>query len=182
MQTIMQEFTRPSVDAKGMFRCWFPDAGADLGRIENHVKTVYNAGFGGMEIAMVPQYAEFDQREYGWATPRWKEMLRTILKTAVNLPETFKIDLTITAHWPPALNTIDPNHPAAQKELRYTVTKVTERGMIDLPMPETRTCDDDAGDAAHFIFTDTFLCAVTGKIVGRKGEKYILAQDSLQDV
>jgi len=182
MQTIMQKFQNPGVDAKGMFRCWFPDAGADLGRIENHVKTVYNAGFGGMEIAMVPQYAEFDQREYGWATPRWKEMLRTILKTAVSLPEPFKIDLTITAHWPPALNTIDPNHPAAQKELRYTVTKVTECGKIDLPMPETRTCDDDAGDAAHFIFTDTFLCAVTGRIVGRKGEKYILAQDSLRDV
>lgn len=84
-----------------MFRCWFPDAEADLSRIENHVRTIYKAGFGGMEIAMVPQYAEFDPREYGWATPRWKEMLRRILRTAADLPEPFKIDLTITAHWAP---------------------------------------------------------------------------------
>ena len=175
MNTIMHEFQKPGVDSRGMYRCWFPDAGADLDRIENHVKTIYNAGFGGMEIAMVPQYAEFDPREYGWATPRWKEMLRRILKTAASLPEPFKIDLTITAHWPPALNTIDPNHPAAQKELRYTVTKVTSAGALELPLPETRTCDDDAGDVAHFIFADTFLCAVKAQIVGRKGEKYILS-------
>ncbi len=182
MPNIQQEFMSPGVDSKGMFRCWFPDAGADPGRIEKHVRTVYDAGFGGMEIAMVPQFTEFDQRDYGWATPRWKEMLRTILRTAATLPEPFKIDMTITAHWPPSLNTIDPNHSAAQKELRHTVTKVTTGGKMELPMPETRTCDDDAGDAAHFIFTDTFLCAVTGRIVGRKGKKYILAQDSLRDV
>lgn len=135
-----------------------------------------------MEIAMVPQYADFDAREYGWATPRWKEMLRRILKTAAGLPEPFKIDLTITAHWPPSLNTIDPNHPAAQKELQHTVTKITQGGVIELPMPETRTCDNDAGDAAHFIFTDTFLCAVKAKIVGRKGDKYILDAASMEDV
>ena len=180
--SILNEFQQPGVDSRGMFRCWFPDAGADLSRIANHVRTIYKAGFGGMEIAMVPQYAEFDPREYGWATPRWKEMLRCILKTAADLPEPFKIDLTITAHWPPALNTIDPNHPAAQKELRYTVTKVTSGGKLELSLPETRTCDDDAGDAAHFIFTDTFLCAVKAQIVGRKGEKYILSDESLIDV
>jgi len=173
--TIMEEFKNPGIDSRGMFRCWFPDAGADLGRVANQVKTVYEGGFGGMEIAMVPQFARFDPRVYGWATPRWKEMLRTILRTADALPEPFKIDLTITAHWPPALNTIDPNHPAAQKELSYTVTKATKGGVMELPMPKARTCDDDAEDAAHFIFTDTFLAAVKGTIVGRKGEKYILS-------
>lgn len=182
MNTILQEWKKPGIDSRGMFRCWLPDAGADLKRVENQVRTVYEAGFGGMEIAMVPQYAEFDQREYGWGTKRWKEMLRCILKTADSLPEPFKIDLTITAHWPPALNTIDPNHPAAQKELRYTVTKVTGSGIMELPMPETRVCDDDAEDAAHFIFVDEFLCAVKAKIVGRKGKKYILEQDSMEDV
>lgn len=182
MAEIIQEFHNPGMDSRGMFRCWFPDAGADLDRIENHVRTVYQAGFGGMEIAMVPQYAEFDQREYGWGTKRWKEMLRRILKTAASCPEPMKIDLTITAHWPPALNTIDPNHPAAQKELRYTVTKVQQGGTMELPMPETRICDDDAEDAAHFIFVDEFLCAIKGTIAGRKGNKYILAHESLQDV
>lgn len=175
MSTIMQEFKNPGIDSRGMFRCWFPDAGADLRRVENHVNTIYTAGFGGMEIAMVPQFTRFDAREYGWATPRWKEMLRTILRTASALPEPFKIDLTITAHWPPALNTIDPNHPAAQKELSYTITKVTEEGTMELPMPRPRTCDDDHEDAAHFIFTDTFLCAVSAKIVGKKGKKFILS-------
>ncbi len=179
---ILERFKSPDVDSRGMFRCWFPDAGADLDRIENHVMSVYNAGFGGMEIAMVPQFTEFDQKEYGWGTPRWKEMLRRILKTALSCPTPLKIDLTITAHWPPALNTIDPNHPAAQKELRYTVTKMTQGGSVELPMPPARICDDDAGDAAHFIFVDEFLCAVKGTIVGRKGQKYILGHDTLEDI
>lgn len=76
MAEIIKAFHNPGMDSRGMFRCWFPDAGAELDRIENHVRTVYQAGFGGMEIAMVPKYAEFDQREYGWGTKRWKEMLR----------------------------------------------------------------------------------------------------------
>ncbi len=180
MSDLIYSFFSPDHDAKGMFRCWFPDAGADLDRVEHQVRSVYEAGFGGMEIAMVPQYVDFDPRAYGWATPRWKEMLRRILKTADSLPEPFRIDLTITAHWPPALNTIDPNHPAAQKELSYTVSKVSASGIWELPMPKTRTCDDDAGDAAHFIFTDTFLAAVSAKITGRKGDKYILSE--LKDV
>lgn len=180
MSQLLQSFQAPGHDAKGMFRCWFPDAGADLDRLAHQVHSVYEAGFGGMEIAMVPQYAEFDAREYGWATPRWKEMLRCILKTAAGLPEPFRVDLTITAHWPPALNTIDPNHPAAQKELSYTISKVSKTGKWELPMPKTRICDDDAGDAAHFIFTDTFFAAVAGKIAGRKGDKYILTE--LRDV
>ena len=175
MSDLYRAFQTPDHDAKGMFRCWFPDAGADLTRVAHQVKTVYESGFGGMEIAMVPQYADFDAREYGWGTPRWKEMLRTILKTAASFPEHFRIDLTITAHWPPALNTIDPNHPAAQKELSYTVTKLHSGEKLELPMPKTRTCDDDAGDAAHFIFTDTFLAAVTATVAGKKGSKYILS-------
>ena len=182
MRTISEEFRAPGVDARGMFRCWFPDAGADLDRVEHQVRSVYAAGFGGMEVAMVPQYVDFDPREYGWATPRWKEILRRILRTAAGLPEHFKIDLTITAHWPPALNTIDPNHPAAQKEVRYTLTRITQGGTLELPLPPTRTCDDDAGDAAHFIFTDTFLCAVTARIAGKKNGKYILEQASMRDV
>lgn len=180
MSDLLQAFQHPGHDAKGMFRCWFPDAGANLDRVAHQVKSVHDAGFGGMEIAMVPQYVDFDPRQYGWATPRWKEILRTILKTADSFSEPFRIDLTITAHWPPALNTIDPNHPAAQKELSYTITKITETGTMELPMPKTRTCDDDAGDAAHFIFTDTFLAAVAGAIAGRRGDKYILSD--LRDV
>ena len=175
MSDLYRAFQMPDHDAKGMFRCWFPDAGADLTRVAHQVKTVYESGFGGMEIAMVPQYADFDAREYGWGTPRWKEMLRTILKTAASFPEHFRIDLTITAHWPPALNTIDPNHPAAQKELSYTITKLHSGEKLALPMPKTRTCDDDAGDAAHFIFTDTFLAAVIATVAGKKGSKYILS-------
>ena len=180
MSDLYRAFQTPVLDAKGMFRCWFPDAGADLDRVAHQVKTVYESGFSGMEIAMVPQYTDFDAREYGWGTPRWKEMLRTILKTAAAFPEHFRIDLTITAHWPPALNTIDPNHPAAQKELSYTITKLHSGEKLALSMPKTRTCDDDAGDAAHFIFTDTFLAAVTATVAGKKGSKYILSD--LKDV
>ena len=101
MSDLLQAFQHPGHDAKGMFRCWFPDAGADLDRVAHQVKSVHDAGFGGMEIAMVPQYVDFDPRQYGWATPRWKEILRTILKTADSFSEPFRIDLTITAHWPP---------------------------------------------------------------------------------
>lgn len=163
MKSIIEEFENWSVDAKGMLRWWFPDASADLEHVAHQLNSFVQAGFGGVEVAMVPQHVDFDPAEYGWGGVRWKEIMKTILKTA---PLDFKVDFTITAHWPPALNTIDPNSREAMQELPFTVTKVSPGQRFEIPLPTTRVTDRDGDERkyAPFITTDELVAVSIAKV------------------
>lgn len=176
-------FKKADKDAKPMLRWWMPDAGADLGQVAEHVKMLYAKGFGGVEVAMVPQFVDFDPKEYGWGTPRWKEIMRTILKTARELPEHFKVDFTITAHWPPSLNTITPNDPRASQEMVMLYQKVGSQ-QLELPLPEIRTSDNDFEDASDYIFKNDLVSVSIGMVQALEPEKnrVVLDWDSMQCV
>ena len=45
--------------------------------------------------------------------------MKKILKAANTIEGGFKVDFTITPHWPPISNTIDPNDDEAATELSY---------------------------------------------------------------
>ncbi|MGI5936006.1 MAG: glycosyl hydrolase [Oscillospiraceae bacterium] len=181
--SIFEKFKSPDTDAKPMLRWWFPDAGADPERVASQVREIYEGGFGGVEVALVPQYTSFDAAEYGWGTHRWRNLMKVILKAARELPEHFKVDFTITAHWPPALNTICPNDDAHGQTIVCAWQKLGSANpdVLPLPMPETRTNDSDAGDAADYIFADTFVALTVGKVHSVDGNKVALYWDSMQD-
>jgi hypothetical protein len=94
------------------------------------------------------------------------------LKAASKVPGGFQVDMTITGHWPPLLNSIDPNDDAASKELSFSVTPITAEdlanGSIRLALPPQKT-DSPAVTFGvrpydHFLFTDTFVSATVARI------------------
>jgi len=128
----------------------------------------------------VPHYAEFDASVYGWGTENWVNLMKYVLRAAKALPGPFKVDFTVTAHWPPALNTIDPNDVAASQELSYAYAKVRSAGeVVSLPMPEQKTQDRDGAD---FIFTDTFVAATLARVAQVDGDNVTLDTPSMRDV
>ena len=177
--TVLDLFVEPDADAKPMARMWFPDAGAgadDDDSIEKQILELADKGFGGVEVCMLADGTDYNNeegREYGWGTENWIKLLKKVLKAAAKVDGGFQVDMTITAHWPPTLNTIDPNDEAASKELSYSVTKITpealENGTIELNLPAQRTDGDEPnffGQTAydHFLFTDTFVSATVAQI------------------
>ena len=121
-----------------MARMWFPDASAgedDNDYIEKQISELAAKGFGGVEMAMIMtfgvRYYNEDTRIYGWGTDNWIKLMKKVLKAAAKVPGGFQVDATITSHWPPLLNTIDPNDEAASKELSFSVTPITADDIVD---------------------------------------------------
>lgn len=172
--TVMEYFQNPDSDAKPMARMWFPDAGAgadDNDTIEKQIQELADKGFGGVEVAMLADgvdYTNEDSVTYGWGTQNWCNLLKKVLKAAAKVEGGFEVDCTITAHWPPSLDTIDPNDDAASKELSYSFTKVTsddlQSNALTLTLPEQKVEAPAGGFGGGspypgFLFTDTFISA-----------------------
>ena len=178
-KTVIERFLAPDVHAKPMARMWFPDASAgedDNDFIEKQISELAAKGFGGVEVAMIMtngvRYDNEVTRTYGWGTDNWIKLMKKVLKAAAKVPGGFQVDATITSHWPPLLNTIDPNDEAASKELSFSVTPITAdditNGTIKLELPLQRTTAPAStfGPTAydHFLFTDRFVSAVLVRI------------------
>ena len=176
---VIQYFQNPDNDSKPMARMWFPDAGAgadDNDLIEKQIQELADKGFGGVEVAMLADgvsYNNEEGREYGWGTENWRKLLKKVLKAAAKIEGGFQVDATISAHWPPAFNTIDPNDDGASKELSYSVTKLTagEDESLDITLPEQKISgpvNRFTGQSAYpgFLFTDTFIAAAKVQVSG----------------
>ena len=205
--TVLDSFLEPDFHAKPMTRLWFPDAGAgedDNDSIEKQILELADKGFGGVEVAMLMsfgvRYTNEESRVYGWGTENWTRLLKKVLKAAAKVPGGFQVDMTVTGHWPPTLNTIDPNDDAASKEMSFSVTPITAEdiaaGTIRLELPEQKT-DGPAvtfgkSPYEHFLFKDTFVSATAARIAdivvtpGKNGEEdtvsYVFDFGSLQSI
>ena len=178
-RNVLDLFLDPNNHAKPMARMWFPDAAAgedDNDSIEKQISELADKGFGGVEVAMLMsngiRYTNEESRVYGWGTENWIKLLKKVLKAASKVPGGFQVDMTITGHWPPLLNSIDPNDNAASKELSFSVTPITAgdlaNGSIRLALPSQKT-DSPAVTFGfrpydHFLFTDTFVSATVARI------------------
>lgn len=180
---IRDRFLSPENENRALFRWWFPDAGADLKKVAAQVQEFARAGYGGVSVTMVPQFTDFDAAAYGWGTPAWREILRTIMKTAREIPG-FVVDLHPTAHWPAAINSVLPNDERQTQELVGSFEKLTRtpRRESRIPMPKAKTNDQDAEDAADYIFVDRFVAMTTARVAEVDGQNYTLDWDSLTDL
>ena len=205
--TVLDSFLEPDYRAKPMTRLWFPDAAAgedENDSIEKQILELADKGFGGVEVAMLMsygvRYTNEESRLYGWGTEYWIKLLKKVMKAAAKVPGGFQVDMTVTGHWPPTLNTIDPNDDAANKELSFSLTPITSEdianGTVRLELPAQKT-DGPAVTFGqrpyeHFLFTDTFVSATVAQIAdivvtpGKNGEEdmvsYVFDFGSLRSI
>lgn len=172
--TLLEYFQNPDNDSRPMVRMWFPDAGAgedDTDTIEKQIQELADKGFGGVEVSMLADGVEFNNEEgrvYGWGTDNWTKLLKKIFNASEKIENGFQVDITVSAHWPPAFNTIDPNDEAASKELSYSITKLANDlnsdSQVDIALPEQKTQGtmgpfDRAPKYPGFLFTATLVDA-----------------------
>lgn len=178
---IISLFQNPDSDSKPMLRYWIPDAGASYDELKNEMTDMAQSGFGGVEISFVPHFTQFDNSEYGFGSENWISLMKNVLKIAKSIDGGFKVDFTVTAHWPASLNTIDPNDAEASKELVNAYQKITDPSAIaDIPMP-TITTKDKANNP--FIFVNEFVAATVAQVkeVDADGN-YILDESTMQTI
>ncbi|MBF8184642.1 alpha-L-rhamnosidase [Nonomuraea sp. K274] len=120
-----------------MVRWWWPDGHVDPAEIRREVDQLAAAGFGGAEIAAVHHSIRdksvLDPAGHGWGTPAWNAGVEAALDQAAR--RGLSIDLTIGPSWPAALPTINPDNPAAAKELAHGSATVTPGATFSGPVP-----------------------------------------------
>ena len=155
-------FTSPDAEAKGMFRYWIPYSVESREPLERQMTDMYESGFGGVEIAFFPSGVAYDGSTYGWATEAWRTTMKNILEIASEFEDGFVVDFTITPGWPVSINTIDPNDEEADQQLITAYAKVgAAEGVVDLPMLPVGTTDAIGNP---FILTDRLVAAVVGRV------------------
>lgn len=179
---IVSLFQNPDVHARGMFRYWLPDAATTREQLTKELTEIYEAGFGGVEIAHVP-YAKNDSDdigEYGWGSEQWRQTLVDVYEIAAELPGDFKVDVTINSAWPVALNTIDPNDEEASQEIQYAYTKLHSGSeTVGLPLPAQKLAVDTG---SSFIFNNRYEAATIAQVQSVTEEGVVLDYDSVKDV
>jgi len=177
-----------------MARTWFPDAGAGateegLAMVNKQIRDMARGGMGGIELAYIAdatKYSNEDARENGWGSENWKKIMKQILKTANGIKGGFKVDITITSHWPPAVNNLDPNDIGASVEASYAYKKISkddiQNGKVDVPLPEEKTQDSFRGRPAKFIFEDKFISATIARVKEVKDSNIVLEFGTMRDV
>lgn len=179
---IISLFKNPDVHAKGMFRYWLPDAATTREQLTKELTELYEAGFGGVEIAHVP-YAKNDSDdigEYGWGSEQWQQTLIDIYEIAAGLPGDFKVDVTVNSAWPVALNTIDPNDEEASQEIQCAYTKLHSGSeTASLPLPAQKLAVDTG---SSFIFNSRYEAATIARVQSVSEEGVVLDYDSVKDV
>lgn len=165
-----------NVDAKPMLRFWYPDAGAGLTQEEitelneqgltehteeylqeviDIIHEVYDAGYGGVEMTMLADSANYGTElvgKIGWGTKAWTRILCQALATGNSLGNadgtSFKVDVTLTAHWPLIIDTIDPNDDEQQQELHSVIQDLDIDNLeeeVTLTLPEQDITDGKSG-------------------------------------
>ncbi|MCD8022660.1 MAG: twin-arginine translocation signal domain-containing protein [Lachnospiraceae bacterium] len=164
-------------------------------QVEEMVADMVEAGFSGCELTMLIDTTDFgmlSDEEYaelgftdaedamskiGWGTDAWSNIIACATDTAnrYNSEEgtNFKVDVTITAHWPMIINNVGPNDDEQQQDLVYTIQKVTadelENG-VTLQLPEMKTSDyaNSSNMQSTFIFKDTLVSSTLATYAGEQ--------------
>ena len=112
-----EQFANPDSSYKPMTRMWWPNAPQDLDELESEIRTIAEAGYGGIEIACVADSSGYvDPVQYGWGSNAWNEAILLTLKTAKEVGIT--IDLTVGPHWPLSIPGVNPDTADSAKEMQ----------------------------------------------------------------
>ncbi|MDP0501134.1 MAG: glycosyl hydrolase [Verrucomicrobiota bacterium JB022] len=171
-----EEFAQPGREYQAKFRWWWPHGLVDNAEIAREVRDMAAAGFGGAEIADVHHSVrdrELAPDTHGWGTQPWVDAVTVAFETARE--HGMELDLTIGPSWPAAVPTVDPDHPAAMKELAVGFGQ----GSFPMEVPQPRVHAERGVNRQELRFVQA--ARVVSGDPAEKG-KWVLQQDSLVDV
>ncbi|HLI01264.1 MAG TPA: hypothetical protein VKV06_10810 [Acidimicrobiales bacterium] len=116
----------PPIEYRPELRWWLAEGLHTDQTLRAEIEAAHRLGFGGMEFLAMDE-AGIDHSRYGWGSEEW------VHDSDIVVDETTKRNMSVSftsgTNWSNAnLPTIDPDHPAAAKELNFVVEDVPAAG------------------------------------------------------
>ena len=115
MDDLVQLIENPSIEYRPELRWWLAEGLHTDETLRYEIDTAHRHGFGGMEFLAMDE-GDIDHSRYGWGAEEWVHDSQIVVEETTK--RNMSVSFTSGTNWSNAnLPTIDPDHPAAAKEL-----------------------------------------------------------------
>ena len=113
----------PAIEFRPELRWWLAEGLHTDETLRYEIEAAHRLGFGGMEFLAMDEGA-IDHSRYGWGAEEWQHDSQVVVEETTR--RGMSVSFTSGTNWSNAnLPTIDPEHPAAAKELDVVVDELT---------------------------------------------------------
>jgi hypothetical protein len=123
----------PPIEYRPELRWWLAEGLHTDRTLRAEIEAAHRLGFGGMEFLAMDE-GEVDHARYGWGSEEWVHDSRIVVEETT--ARGMAVSFTSGTNWSNAnLPTIDPDHPAAAKELNFVIEDLFDGGGRQGPLP-----------------------------------------------
>lgn len=174
----------PSIEYRPELRWWLAEGIHTDETLRREIDAAHAFGFGGMEFLAMDE-GDIDHARYGWGAEEWVHDSQVVVEETTR--RGMSVSFTSGTNWSNAnLPTIDPEHPAAAKELNYAAEDVPAGGSRtgSLPRMDPNDAPVESTLPGHRapIREIHFVAAVAARVVERTGSGAVLDVDSVVDL
>jgi alpha-L-rhamnosidase len=174
----------PAIEFRPELRWWLAEGLHTDETLRYEIDAAHRLGFGGMEFLAMDE-AAIDHSRYGWGAEEWVHDSQIVVEETTK--RNMSVSFTSGTNWSNAnLPTIDPEHPAAAKELNVTIEHLaggTARSGA-LPRVDLSRAQVESVVPGHRgeVREQSLVAVIAARVIGPTESGAVLEVDSVVDL
>jgi alpha-L-rhamnosidase len=184
LDDLVRLIKHPSIEYRPELRWWLAEGLHTDETLRYEIDTAYRLGFGGMEFLAMDE-GNIDHARYGWGAEEWVHDSQLVVEETTR--RNMSVSFTSGTGWANAnLPTIDPDHPAASRELDVVSEDLVAGACRQGPLPridlEAEPAELLPGQQRGPVRGQVLVAVVAARVLEDKPEGAILDVDTVVDL
>jgi alpha-L-rhamnosidase len=184
LDDLVRLIKHPPIEYRPELRWWLAEGLHTDETLRYEIDTAHRLGFGGMEFLAMDE-GNIDHARYGWGAEEWVHDSQIVVEETTR--RSMSVSFTSGTGWSNAnLPTIDPDHPAASKELDVVSEDLAAGGSRLGPLPrldlEAEPAELLPGQQRGPVRGQVLVAVVAARVLEDKPEGVVLDVDSVVDL
>jgi len=181
---LARSIAEPAIEFRPELRWWLAEGLHTDETLRHEIDSAYRLGFGGMEFLAMDEEA-IDHSRYGWGAEEWVHDSQIVVEETTR--RNMSVSFTSGTNWSNAnLPTIDPEHPAAAKELNVTIEDLSggtsRSGALHRVDLSTAQVESVVPGHRGEVREQSLVAVVAARVIGQTGTGSVLDVDSVVDL